>query len=689
MDSYQQAAYNSKQKINALSGKTVDTVVGSGKNKVVTTWTVVNNHDPPIPIQTRSKAHLGIRSQKVLDDLDESDLPLADLYLYLSYKDGEWKRWLRKMNEKIVLINERSERKITPFMPREFLICHALLIGASDCNERGRMLWSEDDNMSRHSQVWQSIASKTTFSPFIKLYRFKQFRKCVACMWEDNEERAASDPWYKFRGAVENFNLIRKHDILTSEKHILDESMSSYRPRVTKLGGLPNISYILRKPEPLGTEFKTAVCPTLQVMTHMEICEGKEAMKSKPFQKDLGGTAACVVRMAQGTCQSSVDNRVEIVKGDSWFGSVKSVVSSATLCQHKKESIFQVKTAHRHFPKAFIEDVLKGEPGGARIVLKGEVGGVKLVAIGYKYNKKRVLHFIMSENAGSTSDGDPYEMKFPDEYGNINIREISRPEVVSAYFNDSNCVDVHNQLRQYALKLEKKWVTTNPYFRLHTTLTGINVVDCFQLATFHELIGRNMLVYENEVEDAERNVYAIRKFGGILAKQLLIMAQELKKGRREEATSRLSARMNWMRPADELLSSQDSNVINEEDEETRSVKSKEETLDINTLKGKRKANAIEQENDSLLVYSLTDRMGTTHHAMKFEKKVQKEGIGCGKAYTPSKSCSFHQCKRQTRVYCMSCNKTFCFSLKNDNDEGVANSCFVKHVNEIKRRSSRW
>jgi hypothetical protein len=32
-------------------------------------------------------------------------------------------------------------------------------------------------------------------------------------------------------------------------------------------------------------------------------------------------------------------------------------------------------------------------------------------------------------------------------------------------------------------------VATNPYFRLHTTLTGIDVVDTFQLATFHGMIG--------------------------------------------------------------------------------------------------------------------------------------------------------------------------------------------------------
>jgi hypothetical protein len=42
---------------------------------------------------------------------------------------------------------------------------------------------------------------------------------------------------------------------------VLDESMSAWRPRTTKHGGLPHISFVMQKPEPLGTEFKTAADP--------------------------------------------------------------------------------------------------------------------------------------------------------------------------------------------------------------------------------------------------------------------------------------------------------------------------------------------------------------------------------------------------------------------------------------------
>jgi hypothetical protein len=61
----------------------------------------------------------------------------------------------------------------------------------------------------------------------------------------------------------------------------------------------------------------------------------------------------------------------------------------------------------------------------------------------------------MSKNAGSTKSGDPYQMKFSDNNGNMHSHDIPHPQVISDYFKESNCVDIHNQLCQYAVKLEK------------------------------------------------------------------------------------------------------------------------------------------------------------------------------------------------------------------------------------------
>jgi len=60
--------------------------------------------------------------------------------------------------------------------------------------------------------------------------------------------------------SIAAFNDIRPKMIAASVIKLLDESMPAWCPRKDKTGGLPNISFILRNPEPLGTEFKSMSC---------------------------------------------------------------------------------------------------------------------------------------------------------------------------------------------------------------------------------------------------------------------------------------------------------------------------------------------------------------------------------------------------------------------------------------------
>jgi len=61
----------------------------------------------------------------------------------------------------------------------------------------------------------------------------------------------------------------------------------------------------------------------------------------------------------------------------------------------------------------------------------------------------------MTEDAGSTYPGKPNEMKFAYLFGNVQIRMVDCPDVISQFFRDLNAVDKHNQARQFALGMEK------------------------------------------------------------------------------------------------------------------------------------------------------------------------------------------------------------------------------------------
>ena len=93
--------------------------------------------------------------------------------------------------------------------------------------------------------------------------------------------------------------------------------MSTFHPQTTKTGGMPKFSYIFCKPENLGMEFKTAVCPVKGVMTYMEIQSGKVHMNYSKYFSELGATATCALRAAENASHETEGKSKELVK--SWF----------------------------------------------------------------------------------------------------------------------------------------------------------------------------------------------------------------------------------------------------------------------------------------------------------------------------------------------------------------------------------
>ena len=79
------------------------------------------------------------------------------------------------------------------------------------------------------------------------------------------------------------------------------------------------------------------------------------------------------------------------------------------------------------------------------MTLRGKCGhtGVELVAIGYKYNSKKVLHFVMTLGAEKTSKEEPYHMKFNNAYGNMCHRDVAWPVAHLRYSKYSNRVYVN------------------------------------------------------------------------------------------------------------------------------------------------------------------------------------------------------------------------------------------------------
>ena len=387
------------------------------------------------------------------------------------------------------------------------------------------------------------------------------------------------------------------------------------------------------------------------------------------------------------------------------------------------------------------------------MVLKGTHKGVPLTATGYKYNKKTILYFISSENSAPTVNGDPYEMKWTDKNKNVHVRQVPRPELVSFFFEHINAVDIHNHLRQYCLKLEKKWVTKNGYFRLATTLTGMNVVDTYRLSRFHSLLPKGEHFFRMKLtnldlggrteEDIDDDAgFTMRKFAGVLAKQLLFYAdgltenndkQDRKKaakssdktknqsfinlnnsdcseeesddnqirvkttGRRkklkEAAMRRKKEHENMILYGNDPMGQEDTFVNYDSSDSliNRNVmywnkKDDSQTTTLSSLTtapNKNQANSS-SESDAILaandiIATYTNAVGDRHSVAKYESTTSSGRSTKGKNYIKMRQCQTPNCNKKSATFCYECNETHCYPLRSTKGS-VTYCCFQKHVN---------
>ena len=439
-------------------------------------------------------------------NVGERDETKAIHHLFLTLYPVDWKKSLQRLNKAIKIENPNTRTKIKSVSENEYwkfigllLLCAVQKIGVEPLF-KGK----ETQGIVEHFNG-SKFMTHTRFK-FIKRFWMRQFELDV-----DNEYKERNK-WWKVGHLVQGFNNNRAKTVAASRVKTFDESMSPYKPQSSKTGNLPNISFILRKPEPLGTELKTvASTGSNGPMLYAEIQEGKEGMKTKPFFRPHGATCACVLRLGKAT-KNHGQNPDPLIRnlfyGDSWFASLKTAVQVTE--ELDAEFVGPVKTSHKQFPKTYLENTMKTWPPGSHLVMQTELKGKSYYAIGYKYNMKKVLSFIATEGAGHTKPGEPYEAKWLDDNGRACSRKVPRPHILSEYFSHSNQIDKHNHARQSQLGIEKYVVVECGYFRLFCTYLGITVTDAWKL--YRAGLG----------EDCANKDISILSFANILCKTHLL-----------------------------------------------------------------------------------------------------------------------------------------------------------------------
>ena len=93
-----------------------------------------------------------------------------------------------------------------------------------------------------------------------------------------------------------------------------------------------------------------------------------------------------------------------------------SNIAAEAVMEIGADLIGMVKKNTKGFCKETIEKLTKDWPVGSYLVLRSKPmvpRDRKLIAIGYRYNARKVLYFIVTDNAGSTKTGITYSSKYP------------------------------------------------------------------------------------------------------------------------------------------------------------------------------------------------------------------------------------------------------------------------------------
>ena len=286
---HQQASWAS---ILGYEGEEVKAPWQKASKKPDQVWKVLRENDlddfpsMPGPPGTERKRNT---QTKVLIDYTVASRPDEILGVYMHLYPGEEVVHLEKVND----FAREKDPNHKPHTLGEWRGFQAILFMGPLHKESGRALWNTGTMSQRKRRTTRPAPD---FGRFMRLRRFESLKSHATAAVAD-KSLMATDDWWPIRAGIEDFVANRKRTVLKSAGLVPDESMSAMKVRSTKTGKWPHITFVKRKPKPLGTEFKSVCDGRHGVMLHLEIQEGRALMDKKPFTKELGGNAAFGLRM--------------------------------------------------------------------------------------------------------------------------------------------------------------------------------------------------------------------------------------------------------------------------------------------------------------------------------------------------------------------------------------------------------
>ena len=321
------------------------------------------------------------------------------------------------------------------------------------------------------------------FSDYMTGHRFRLIMKHLEFSRGVTNEEAASCSFWQVQPLVDAFNDCRKQRVSPGYKLVVDESMSEWRGKDQRHGdsGCPHVTKIIRKPKGVGMEIKNLADCDAGIMMAMEIMARKAEMKTRAFVAEYGSGTALLLRLSQAWKGSG-----RLVVADSAFASVKSAV--ALKCKNGLYFHGLVKTAHRKFPKKWLNEVPIDKRGG-HVVCETTEEDVDLRAITWNDGKKdkktgEIVRKNFIASCGTTLASTDHRKRRwrigTDGRSEDYFVRVPRPQIVTEYFDGAAKIDIHNHFRQGREGVALEQRGTNRWdIRFYQTFLGINEVDSY------------------------------------------------------------------------------------------------------------------------------------------------------------------------------------------------------------------
>ena len=245
------------------------------------------------------------------------------------------------------------------------------------------------------------------YGQYIPKDYFKAFLHGFPYLWADRkywDVNRAELPFDFLAPFIGEYNGLRTQ-VLRVNYLVLDESMSGWRPKTSKRGGLPHISHEPRKPIPLDTMICNAVECTTGIFVHHDLVDSSnEQWKKKyslppvtshlPRKEEISYHCAEVLRQ----CEESKVMPGGWVGGDAWFGSIKSCIELKK--RFNVYSTFIIKQNVQYFSMKILHAVSiarhSSHPAGHWVVMQANIGGVELYVMVYAWSLKGVAYMVSS-----------------------------------------------------------------------------------------------------------------------------------------------------------------------------------------------------------------------------------------------------------------------------------------------------